>query len=549
MKKLHFRLWYFNAALILSAFLFGCPKTYALQGTVYVCDDQLSADVAEESVDSVIIHIERIYDSFSFVKLGDESYNKMFYAISSYFEGLPKTFNKKDVVDYYYEAIVDASEKGYNTLLLRYGIIYLGLGVSEDIDVAYKGIAQSYANNYDKNNLDYILSEFKKYSVAHNKKYSEDITQLYKEYSEVLNPVPFEDKTKGVWATANIYSNAADYKYFPYSIIRIDNILSSNGIYLLNYPGKDNHVIDWKINSLRTSQQIGGHNGFISAIFCSENLKRGNSSFAQSGFESTRQFRANMSGEIAAAKTSFGNKLLAGAITEGIASVFNGLFSSTAQSKKRVAALNLNLNYSSSNLLKGNIEYWDYTVNVNQMHMSVPPLYKGTAEYVRWEAEDNIYFVNSKNKVYSVTPIENLDLSKYNQIKKKYSLGKAKYIIPIIGGELIGGGVLAWGIVQCCGDLKVYDKNGNIVYNEYGNRKVNTKKLTRGVIISTVGYCIMLTVPMAINSHRIANRRKAFNELNKDNFHKLQRKAAKSLSLGPVIEANNTYGLRAELNF
>lgn len=501
------------------------------------------------SITTVINNIEGLYDSRTLTNLMDGSYTQIIDTISNYFAGLPKAFKRDDVIKHYYDAIVEASEQeGQDMALLRNGIIQIALGEPTEMETAYTAVAMYYANTNDKDNLSQILYYFNEYSRLHDNAFNSVIEQLYKEYDEVLHPVPFTEKVKGTW----VMVNRINERGFPYSIITINNLMQQyGGISMINFPGRDNTTSDKKIASLKYSQIIGGHNGYIEATFGSDHITEGGSGFAQSGYEMTRKFRADMAGEIAASDGSVGEKVLHSVATEAIGCVLDGLFSLTVSSGyQRTAALNMQLYQTSSpDILQGAIQYWDYKRPGDQPNFRTPPpIYNGNAEYVRWEPKDGVYFVSKKGKVYSVTPTSQLDLTEYKKIKKKYSWTQPKYLLPFIGAEAVGAVMLISGIHQISG-CNIKDEYGNYVYDSDGAKKINNAKFNRGVALGVIGYFTMLIPPIAIPSIISSKKAAAYTKLNRENLQKLKNKGAMRLSLAPMVDINETFGLSANIQF
>lgn len=498
------------------------------------------------SMTTIINNIEEIYDKFPFTNLSDDECQKMRESISKYFNALPPAVEKTKIITYYYNAIVDASEEESNEALLRNGIIYISLGDTTEIESAFGALAIYYANAYDKDNLSHVLDDFQTYSLNHNNKYESIIEQMQKDYYEILTP--FMEKAKGTWVMVN-KTDKMNPTHFPYSIITINDLQSNTGICMSNYPGCDNTVFSESLSTLSCSQAIGGHNGYITALFASGHLDIGDDSFAKSGFEMTRQFRANVNGEIAASNAKFGDKMAASLAAGITSSLLDALFESTAQSYHRTAAMNLQLNYVSSNLLQGNMQYWDYTYNVNQMnHGTPPPNYDDKVDYVKWEPKDSVYFVNSKCNVFSVSPMNELDLSEYNRIKNNFSWTNPKYLLPLIGTEAIGAAMTFYGVSQIA-NCRVKDSFGNSIMQSDGSYKVNKGKEIRGIVLSITGLLMMIDSPLIIWGVRSAKRSKAFRKLNDDNLEKLRNKTSSTLSIAPFVETDNSFGLNAGIHF
>ena len=504
------------------------------------------------TLDRVLHNIDSLYDYHAFYDYLDESFISTKNKITNYYESLPAFDDKNKVFKHYYDNIIIASEtEGQNTSLLRNAIIYLMLPTEKDRETAYQAAAIAYADSGDKDNLQKLIDDFSAYSKLNGDAYSEVIKQMQDSYQEVLNQVPFTEHIKGTWVMT-VDPRPSDYLHFPFSIIDINDVTKNYGIKMRNFPGQDFRYQDIKMNKLLYSQLIAGHNGYLEASFGSEHLNIGNDEFAQSGFQATRELRADMAAEISTSNTSFGNKMLATAATGVVSGLLDALFSSTAESSTRVETMNLSLNQVGPDVLQGNLTYYDYKVNVSNMNSYRPtPTYNTQTEYVRWTKEDSVYFVDWKGRAYSLGSTYELDLKERDEIKKKYSWKRPKYLLPIIGGEIACAGIVTLGVLQIINCDKK-DEEGNYIYNEYGAKEIDDGKLLLGVITAVIGEIGMIATPSIIISSRKSARKKAYGELNLKQIRKLRQKAS-TLSLSPVIQGTSQHdlsiGLQAGIKF
>lgn len=452
----------------------------------------------------------------------------------SYVRSLPAGFDRKGLSDLYVGRMAAYSEaENIDSLRLACRTV-VALSDSISLPTAYEGLAQIYAFEADTEVLRDVLAGFTALSESlPDNPYAETIANMAKEYDDVINPVPFIDKVRGVWVSYN-RKNLGGVDYYPWSIIKI-TALDNGGIYLRNIPGHttDNFCSD--VSGLYRSQYLGGYDGHIEVSFGSENLNVGDSKFAESGFETTRKLRAETRGTIASANTSFGNKMAATAITELTAGLLDALLMSTATSYKTVGALNLNLDLKTPEVLSGNAEYYLYTANVNNVDSRPTPNFSGNIEYVKWEPSDDAYFISPNGYIESVGAIP-ADLQlKIREIQKKYSYRNPKYLFPLLGGELLAAGLVGGGYYLMCSDIE----------NLRGGRLVGSiSLLVAGIAVAVIPPCII--------SEKMKHKRNAaFGELNKESFRKLQRKA--TMSLTPVVDVDNTgdiaFGVGGRISF
>lgn len=455
---------------------------------------------------------------------------------SSYLIDLSKKidFDYKEVSLYYEDRMMHYSSAQQEDSLEQTCKTVIIMNDTTNMPMAYEGLSQIYAMRGDTHKLKKVLDNYECLSSKlSGNPYKDVIEQLRDEYDDVLHPIPFSERVRGLWVSYDVYNRFSTY---PYITLNINDITNNNGIQLVHSPGETPIQNSLALYPLRTSQYIGGYDGYIEAVFGSEKLNRGDDSFAKSGFESTRKFRAEMRGNIATSKADFSKKLAVSVTTELTASLLDALFSSTAQSYKQVAALNLQLEQESPIVLKGSAEYYNYVVSVDQMYYKPRPVYSGEMHFVKWESSDGVYFIDNGGNINSVTPISQLDLTDYNEIKEKYSWKRPKYWLPIVGGELLGAAMMTGGIMICSNATKK-DANGNPVYDEDGIKEVDTGKIVGGVFSIVAGIITMELFPVIISQNRINRRSLAFAALNLENMQRLEQKA--KLSIQPDIDSGN----------
>lgn len=463
---------------------------------------------------------------------------------AAYMASLPSGFDRKALAAHYSLRMEAFSEAGDADSLLTVCRAAALTDMPDLLPMAYEGMAQVYASQGDTGKLTATIDAFSAFSATQaGDPWASTIGALREEYDDVLHPVPFIDKVRGTWVC---YSRSLFNSGYPWLTFTINN-LENNGITLDNIPGYMPGHGDKDLYRLYRSQFLGGTDGQIDAAFGSDKFNQGDAKFAESGFEATRKFRADMRGNIAASNASFGNRLAYSAATEITASLLDALFSSSANSTKKVAALNLRLDMNSPKTFTSQVEYYNYEVNVNNMNYTPRPVFSGNAGFVKWEASDSIYFVDSKMEIHGQGPVSAEYLAKYNAIKEKYSWKRAKYLLPLIGTEIACAGLLTGGIIMMT-DCVEKDEFGHDIYDSDGARKIKTGKLTGGVIVAALGYVGAIITPFIISGNRTSHRSIALDELNKENMKKLQKKA--TLSLAPTFEPRDmALGLGAKINF
>ena len=441
----------------------------------------------------------------------------------------------------YENRMVALSESEDTDSLLSTCLGALSTGLADILPMACEGIVYVMANRGDSALLEAAIRRFE---IATTKEEADEMRSLY---NDILNPLSFQELVKGTWISPTLLTAKTGCNGFPYYMLRINSLDKDNGIDLLNIPGETTYLENKDIGTLRRSQAIGGTYGHIQAAFSSEYLDIGNSSFAKAGFESTRDFRAKSRATISSTKASFGDKMSATIATELTAGLLDGLFSSTAQSYKHIAALNIDMTMESPVVMNVNTEYYNYTVNTSTMYYTPTPKKNNNFMMVKWEPEDGVYFVDSDNKVFSVTPLNSLELSEYNSIMEQYSYKNPKYLVPTIASITGGLTMMIGGIMIAC-DCNVKDKYGNQVYDSDGSKKLNKKRLSGGIVLAACGEIISITVPLVIYNNRTSKRAEAFTKLNKRQADKLSNKG--KMSINPDINPiQGTVGMRTTITF
>lgn len=456
----------------------------------------------------------------------------------------PKDFDRFGLSKLYEDTIVARSEREDADGLISVCATALISGDEDLAPMACSGLAQAMAQIGDTEGLEKALRRYELLSEASDgNPYKEEIDKMRVDYDDVLHPRTFEDYVRGTWVCVDYCMKRNPQ--FPYIIFDINSLKHNQGLTLRNIPGETSDLESKSLSALLQSQYIGGEDGFIQAAFGSEQLSRGNDALAQSGFQATRNFRADMRAAISTSRASFGKKMAVTVVSETTAGFLDALLMASAQSYKQVAALNLSLSYVSPQVMNAHAEFYNYRVNVNQMNRDPKPIFDKDVTFVKWEPEDGIYFVDSKRKVYSVTPLSQLDLSEYDKIMYDYSWKRTKYWLPTTACIVGGIGVMVGGISLMSADKK--DANGNIVYNKYGNPEI--KNLGLGITMMFVGEFTAILGPLGIGQYRFSKRDKALRELNNRQQRKLANKQVTlnwSPNYDPIV---NSCGLSASITF
>lgn len=163
--------------------------------------------------------------------------------------------------------------------------------------------------------------------------------------------------------------------------------------------------------------------------------------------------------------------------------------------------------------------------------------------FLRWLPEDSVYFVNREGKPYSVTPLEDLDLSEYKRIKRLYDL---KCALAITGIEIAAAGIFTGGIFTF---LKAPEYE---VTNKYGKKETETDKgfITLGTTLVLLGVVAGTMLPCMFYLPENRNA-KDFEKLNMQQLEKLRKKRqVATLQLSPTVNpVQQSAGISATLTY
>ena len=480
------------------------------------------------AINPVVANIEATYDFNSpllFEHFRDSDYIKTEKAIQHYLKIVKDSCDLNEVEEYLYDMIEETSQKEYGEEeTIRYATIYLMCGFKNYAYYAYQTMATAYANLQDKDNLRYVLYCFEHDAVNKDGEYDALIAQMRNDMDAILHPKNINSYAQGVWVS-NICTNRKKYNSFPYSIIDI-RALTDDGMFSLTLPSFDNTLINQKdkFSNFKMAQVVEyddaniDNPGRMSAIFSSQYFQQGINT--SSGFEQTRRFQADMQGKIAASRGSFGQQIGATAATTAVAGLMNMALLAAAQSYQTVATMTIDMQPVTEDFMTGRMKYIYHTFSTSNPNEDIDPIYDDKIDFFRWLPEDGIYFVNSREEIYSLTAKENLDLTEYQHIRHKQDMIRAF----VSGGAVVGGaGLIAGGAALMA-------------------TSHNTGGMVGGAFMLVGGIVGGILTPVFVMEMRSI---KPYDQLNNKQLNKLRNKRGSTISVSPAI---NPFSASAEIS-
>ncbi len=481
-------------------------------------------------IEQVIENIDTLFANKFVDEMSDSILLDTKDAIVSYLNKIEqkhKNIERGAIYTHYYDNMLELSDSCENNIAQYKEACYkfLVLDAPLENNIAYEGCLDAYIAENNIEGIKKTLQRYELYSTDCAGMYDDIIANYKYENRYLLDPTLLEKEMKGYWVSVSHVSNSAPKMNFPYSIIEIKNLNANNGVKAINVPGVQDY---YKFGDVlpQYSNEFYCDIDYILFGFNASFTNLGNAEFAKSGFESTRQFRANMKANINNSKANFGTKLGASMATEITANLFDIMFMNSAVSTQTNEIMFASLEKVSPSVLKGPFKFYSYNVNTYNYNYTPRPTFNSNITYVKWNKEDSVYFISSSEKL--VSPFYNTEANiRLNSIKEKYSWKQPKYLIPVVAAEVVGAGLVAWGISSIIED-----------------------KLALGIISAVCGYSAMLTVPLVTHSIRHNKIREECSYINQENMKRLQKKVPVTVSLSPGYNPNhNAFGLVSSITF
>ena len=101
-------------------------------------------------------------------------------------------------------------------------------------------------------------------------------------------------------------------------------------------------------------------------------------------------------------------------------------------------------------VMNGRLCYSNYKITPEKNETPPPVFDNSDLTFVKWEQQDDVFFIDDKLNVvtpFGLTPETQSAIdAELKALKKKISLRKPKYWLPIIGGLAVGAGLIAGGV-------------------------------------------------------------------------------------------------------
>lgn len=519
---------------------------------VFIVAFSVSADAArkktkrkkhEIKIEHVIETIDTLFSNNFSDEISDSIFDMTKSKITSYIEQTSTKYKNIDtdsIYSYYYNKMLDTSDSceinpSKYTELKVACFKFLTLDAPIENNIAYEGCIESYIEENNIDGLRKSLERFEKYSKDCKGAYDDIISGYRADFRYYLEPTSFEEDMKGYWVSTSHICTGKPKMNFPFSIIEISDLDINSGVRLVNVPGIQNNYVMGALLPQRSSS-ISSDIGYIQFGFNYAKTDLGNAEFAKSGFESTRKFRADMRASINNSKASIGDQLTATALTEVTAGLLDMLFMSSATSHRSVETMVASLSTVSPTVLQGPLTYYSYKVNTNNANLYNPrPVFNSNITYVKWEKNDSVWFISNNEKL--ISPYYNKQAQdKLKQIKETYSWKQPKYLVPVIAAEVVGAGLMIYGISSLA--------------NYTGGEDGNSGNLAVSIISMIVGETAMIAAPLISYSIRHNKIAKECAAINKENLNRLSKKVPMTVTFTPGFNPQHkAVGLVSSITF
>lgn len=484
-----------------------------------------------------------------------------------YINGLPTCIQRQCIENYYLEQFEKAVASENENDILRYGETYLYVGAETELPRVVQAVALIYASRGNEQAVNTSIDRLKGYSIQNDNMLDEDISKLQKETYALLHPRRLEDDMRGKWVLLEKISNKGMSYGLLYSplILEIKNVGRANGANLLlsqqDVP-KQRQSFSPSLaynRQINTSQALlfDGNNRYAAMQFASLVVKdrRGNTDLAHSILESNRDTRAKMNATIASSKASIEDKLAASIMTGLYTGAVDALARSMNTSSKTDEVYNFVLFPKNDNVMNAYVSHVSVTTTTtergNPTSVYNDYIKDKKMQFVRWEESDSIFFVSANRRPVTLNTISANDplLNEYWQIREKHSLRNPRYFVPMGAGSIIGFVMIRSGVKQIKAS-EIRDIYGNRMQNPDGSYMNDDKMLMKGIFKAVFGGVLIEVINLERPMTMVANREKAYMDINRRNIEKLRQKARATVAVAPTYEPQyNTFGANINLSF
>lgn len=494
------------------------------------------------SGDDVVRTIDSIYDNSSVPN--KENFVR-------YISGLPTCIQRQCIENYYLEQFEKAVASENENKIIRYGETYLYIGAEAELTRVTQAVALVYASQGNEQAVNNTIEWLRHYSAENDNMLEEEISNLQEETYSLLYPRRLEDDMKGKWVLLEklSYKGITTETLYSPLILEIKDVRKESGANILlprQKVPKQKVMITPSLaynRQINTSQALlfDGINRYAAMQFASLVVKdrRGNTELAHSILESNRDTRAKMNATIASSKASIEDKLAASLMTGLYTGAVDAFVRHLNASSKTDEVYNFVLFPQKDNVMNAYVSHVSVTTTTpergNPTSIYNDYIKDKKMRFVRWEENDSIFFVSTNRKPITLNTIsaDNPLLNEYWQIRKKHSLRNPRYFVPMAAGSIIGFVMIRSGVKQ----IKASKINDD-------------KMLMKGILKAAFGGVLIEVINIERPMTMVANREKAYMEINRRNIEKLRQKGKASMTVSPTYSAaNNSMGASINISF